>query len=215
MLSESQTDLATISEVQLAETLSKVKCLRQTEELQARLPAQLAPFESNISIIKPIETVNTNPTGVHHCVCKVKERKIRMSVAVAPSPDSEPHVKTLKLDYLDWWSSSRYLTGAAQSHMQSISFQYGPPHRGKTKAFTGWYDDPGTSETISKHGGIKSVVKEIVRDMGFHGCEIDELEVIEALLGDDGRELLESYAQDGPTLRKIIEDELEVDEEKP
>jgi hypothetical protein len=138
-----------------------------------------------------------------------------MSVAVALSP--EPHVaKTLKLDYLDWWSSSRYITGAAQSHMQSISFQYGSPQHGmgvKAKAFTGWYDDPGMSETISNHGGIKSVVKEIVRDLGFRECEIDnELEVIEALLGDDGRELLESYAKDGPTLRKIIEDKLEVEE---
>jgi hypothetical protein len=77
-------------------------------------------------------------------------------------------------------------------------------------AFTGWYDDPGTSDSESSHGGIKSVVEEVVRDMGFRECELDnKLEVIEALLGDDGRQLLESDAQEGTTLRKIIEDELE------
>jgi hypothetical protein len=80
----------------------------------------------------------------------------------------------------------------------------------KATAFTGWYDDPGTSDTKSSHGGIKSVVEEVVRDMGFREHELDnKLEVVEALLGDDGRKILESYAQDGTTLRKIIEDDLE------
>ena len=68
------------------------------------------------------------------------------------------------------------------------------------------------SETEFSHGRIKSVVNEVVQDLGFREREIDnELEVIEALLGDDGRELLESYAQDShgpPTLRKVIEDDL-------
>ena len=35
-------------------------------------------------------------------------------------------------------------------------------------------------------------MEEVVRDMGFRECELDnKLEVIEALLGDDGRQLLE------------------------
>lgn len=145
-----------------------------------------------------------------------------MSVSVAPSPHSqsqnsekadEPHAKPLELVWRDWWTSSRYATGSANSHMHSISLRYGPPELGmhsKVTAFTGWYDDPGTGETIFSHGGIKSVVGEVVRDMGFREHELgDKLEVIEALLGDDGRQLLESHAQDGTTLRKIIEDELE------
>jgi hypothetical protein len=80
------------------------------------------------------------------------------------------------------------------------------------EAFTGWYDDPGTSETEFSHGGIKYVVEQLVQDMGFREQELDnilKLEVIEALLGDDGRQILESYAQEGTTLRKIIEDDLE------
>lgn len=120
MSSASQIDHATMSEDQLAEMLSKMKSSRETEALRARLPAQLAPFASNISIIKLIQTVHTSPTGgVHCCSCRV-------------------------------------------------------------------------------------------RDMGFRECELDnKLEVIEALLGDDGSQLLESHSQDGTTLRKIIEDEPE------
>jgi hypothetical protein len=77
----------------------------------------------------------------------------------------------------------------------------------KATAFIGLYDDPGGSVRGLSHDGIKSVVEEVVRDMG---CELDnKLEVIEALLGDDGRRLLKSHAQDGITLRKIIEEELE------
>jgi hypothetical protein len=46
--------------------------------------------------------------------------------------------------------------------------------------------------------------------MSFCECELDnKLEVIEALLGDDGRQFLKSHAQAGITLRKIIEDKLE------
>jgi len=82
--------------------------------------------------------------------------------------------------------------------------------RSKATAFTSRYSDPGMSESESSHGGIKSVVEEVVRDMGFRERELDDkLEVIEALLGDDGRQLLESHAREGTTLRKIIEDELE------
>ena len=44
--------------------------------------------------------------------------------------------------------------------------------------------------TKLSHDGIKSAVEEVVRDMG---CELDnKLEVIEALLGEDGRQLLDS-----------------------
>ena len=58
----------------------------------------------------------------------------------------------------------------------------------KAKAFTGWYDDPGKSESEFSHGGIKSVVEEVIRDMAFREGELDnKLEVIEALLGHDGR----------------------------
>jgi len=209
MSSASQIDHATIPEDQLAEMLSKVKSSRETEALRARLLAQLAPFASNISIIEPIQTVRTSPTdGVHLCTCKVKERRICMSVAVVPSPYSqsqdseEPDAKPLKLIWRDWWTRSKYLTGSADSHMHSIFLQYGPPRRGMhSKAFTGWYDDdPGTSVTKYSHGGVKSVVEEVVRDMGFRESELDyKLEIIEALLGDDKRELLERYAQDGTT----------------
>jgi hypothetical protein len=90
MSSASQIDHATMSEDQLAEMLSKVKSLRETEALRARLPALLAPFASNISIIEPIQTVCTSPPdGVHCSSCKVKERRIWMSVAVVPSPHSQ------------------------------------------------------------------------------------------------------------------------------
>jgi hypothetical protein len=138
-----------------------------------------------------------------------------MSVAVVPSPNSqsqdsdEPHAKPLELIWRYWWTRSRYITGLAGSNMHSISLQYGP-RRGmhsKATAFIGLYDDPGGSVRGLSHDGIKSVVEEVVRDMG---CELDnKLEVIEALLGDDGRRLLKSHAQDGITLRKIIEEELE------
>jgi hypothetical protein len=48
--------------------------------------------------------------------------------------------------------------------------------------------------------------------MGFRECELDnQLEVIEALLGNDGRQILEGHTQDGPTFRKIIENGLEED----
>ena len=93
--------------------------------------------------------------------------------------------------------------------MSSISLRYGK-HSKPVKAYIGWYDDPGGSETVLSHGRIKSVVKEVVRDMGFHEGELDnKVEVIEALLGDDGNQILDGYAEDGPTLRRIIEHELE------
>jgi len=85
--------------------------------------------------------------------------------------------------------------------------------RSKARAFTGSYGDPGASVSELSHGGINSVVEEVVRDMGFRECELDnknKLAVIEALLGDDGRQLLESHADEyRPTLRTIIEEELQ------
>ena len=148
-----------------------------------------------------------------------------MSVVVRSVPDpphsqsqdsEEPHshAERLELVWRDWWTISKYLTGCAASNMHSITIIYGPPHRdgkhSKATAYTGLYDDPGTTESESTHGNIKSVVEKVVRDMGFRGDELgNELEIIEALLGDDGRQLLESRPQDGPTLRKIIKDELE------
>ena len=105
------------------------------------------------------------------------------------------------------------ISGSADSNMHSISLQYGPPHRrmrSKATAFTGWYEDPGTSlESELSHGGVKSVVEEVVQDMGLRENQLDnKLEVIEALLGDDGRRLLESHGRT-LALRKVIEDELE------
>jgi hypothetical protein len=197
--------------------LSKVKSSRETEKLRARLPAQLAPFASNISIIKPMQIVRIpRISGLHGCSCGVRERKIWMSVTVVPSSnsqsqDSVPHAKSLKLVWLDFGTTSTYLTGSVDSNMHSISLRYGPS---KATAFTGWYDDPGRSLTESSHGNIKSVVEEVVRDMGLRQCELDDkLEVIEALLGDDGKQLLESHAEPMQTLRKTIEDELEVDDD--
>jgi hypothetical protein len=145
-----------------------------------------------------------------------------MSVAVVPhsqSQDSEePHAKPLKLVWRDWRTSSKQLSGSADSHTHSISLQYGPPRRGmrpNARAFTGWYDDPGRSVDDYSHGGVKSVAEEVARDMGLQESELDsdkKLEVIEALLGADGRQLLESHARDETTLRKVIEDELEVED---
>lgn len=105
-----------------------------------------------------------------------------------------------------------YETGSADSRMHSISLKYG--HRGsrsEVTAFTGWYQDPGISlDSKSSHGNMKSIVEEVAQDMGFREGELDnKVEVIEALLGDDGRQLLESHAEEGKTLRKIIEDEIE------
>jgi hypothetical protein len=86
--------------------------------------------------------------------------------------------------------------------------------RSEATAFTGWYDALGASVSRSSHDGVKSVVEEVVRDMGFRECELDnKLEVIEALLGDDGRQLSEGEAHEGTTLRETIEDELEMRED--
>jgi hypothetical protein len=108
-------------------------------------------------------------------------------------------------------TSSGYATGFVDSNMHSISLRYGPPHgmHSKATAYTGRYDD-GTTVSESFHDDIKSVVNEVVRDMGFRECEFHyKLEVIEALLGDDGRQLLESNYMEETTLRKVIEDELD------
>jgi hypothetical protein len=146
MSSVSQIDHANMPEDQLAEMLSKVKSSRETEALRARLPAQLTPFASNISVIEPIQTLSISPTdGVHNCSCGVKERRVFMSVAVVPSPHSqsqdseEPHAKPLELVWRDWWTSSRYLTGSTDPHMHSLSLRYGHRRRGmhsKARAFT-------------------------------------------------------------------------------
>ena len=113
----------------------------------------------------------------------------------------------------------------SDSHTCFISLQYGPPGEGtqsKATVFTGWYDDDsGISQSLSSHGGIKSVVGDVVRDMGFREGEIDDklkLEVIEALLGGDGRQILDivpKRARDGKVLsalKDVIKDELEVDD---
>ena len=218
MSSASQIDLAAITDDQLAEMLSELKFSRETEALRARLPGQLAPFASNISITKPVQTVSISPSGgIHGCWCKIKERKICMSVNVAPSlysPASQPRpAQPIQLVWRDWCTGANYLTGSADSHMHSISLQYGP-RRGtysEAKGFTGWYQDPGMSRTRYSHGGIRSVVEEVVRDMGFHESELDnKVEVLEALLGDDGKRLVEKHTGPGVTLRKTIEDEIEI-----
>ena len=43
---------------------------------------------------------------------------------------------------------------------------------------------------------------------GFREGELDKLKVIEALLGDDGRLLLESHSAYLKSLKKVIEDDL-------
>ena len=201
---------ATMSESQLAEMLSKLRASRETEALRGRLPAQLAPFASNISITEPTQSTNIAPCdGLHYSSCDFKERTVCMSIAVVLSQHSqsqEPHAKPLKLVWKHWGTSSRYLTGSADSRMHYLSLKYG---RSKAKvAFAGWYCDPGVSESKSSHGGVKSVVEEVTRDMGFHGEMDNKLEVLEALLGDDGMKLLMSRHED-PTLRQVIADELE------
>lgn len=146
-----------------------------------------------------------------------------MSVTVVPRPYIQPpqgsgelSAKSLKLVWRDWWTTSRYLTGSAQSLMHSITLEYDSLDPGKkstrAEAFIGWYDDPGTGESELNHGGIKSVVEEVVRDMGLSEGELDShLKVLEALLGDDGRQLLESH-DDEKTLSQIIDEELEEEE---
>lgn len=67
---------------------------------------------------------------------------------------------------------------------------------------------------LHSHGGIRSVVEEVIRDMGFRENELDiepMVKVIGALLGDDGMEILESTIRDREEtrLRDIIEYELE------
>jgi hypothetical protein len=98
--------------------------------------------------------------------------------------------------------------------MHSISLRYGGTHLPEARAFTSWYNDPGISKSGFSDGGVKSVVENVVRDMGLRGCEVgDKLEVLDALLGDDGKQLLESHPdEEGQTLRKVIEDELEKEE---
>lgn len=219
MSSASQIDLATMPEDQLAEALSEVRSSRETKALRARLPEILAPFASNITVIEPIQTADTfHNDGANCCYCSVRERRIRLSVAVVLSRHSQsrrakkkPRGKRLELFWRDWETSSRYLSGSADSDMHSITLQYG---RSKATAFTGGYADPGTSGIEHSHGGIKSVVKKVVKGMGFHGSEhYNETEVIEALLSRDGGQLLDLHAQiDGrPTLRETIEDKLELE----
>ncbi|KAG5641786.1 hypothetical protein DXG03_004190 [Asterophora parasitica] len=173
---------------------SKVKSSEETEKLQARLPAQLAPFASNISIVGPIRTVSISLNdGIHYSACEVKERRIPFGTRVARLVDNVevPH----------------RICGFAHAF-------YFPPIR-DAEALTGRYDDSGTSESESTHGNVKSVVKEVARDMGLREVELDnELEVLEALLHHDGKQLLGRNAEEGKTLRKIIEDEI-TEEEDP
>ena len=216
-------------EVQLAEMPFNVKISQETEALRARLPAQLAPFASNISIVEPMQTICVSPNeGVHLSGCAVEERRICMQVAVVPSTHSqsqdseslveESHTKSLKLVWQDWSQTARYTIATADSQMYSISLKYGALPDGMhptAKAFTGGYfDGSGIHKLRSSHGGIKSVVEEVVRDMGLRECELDnKAEVIGALLGDDGMYLLESWwwarRVDETPLREIIEYELE------
>ncbi|KAN0126609.1 hypothetical protein V8E52_000249 [Russula decolorans] len=200
-----------MSEDQLAEMLSKVKSSRETEALRARLPAQLAPFASNISVVEPIQTVCTNPTdGVYCCSCEVNERRICMSVAVVPSPHSqsqdleEPHAKPLELVWRDWWTGASQIPTCILFPFDTVLLIVECARRRQ----------PLRAVSRSSHDGVKSVVEEVVRDMGFRECELDnKLEVIEALLGDDGRQLSEGEAHEGTTLRETIEDELEMRED--
>jgi hypothetical protein len=117
--------------------LSKVKSSRETETLRARLPAQLAQFASNISIIEPIQTIRISHTdGVHCCSCGSEERRTCMSVAVVPSPHSqsqdseEPRTKPFEFVWQDWSTGSSYLIGSMSSQKCSISIKYGPPRDG-------------------------------------------------------------------------------------
>lgn len=235
MASTSQT-YATMPEDQLAELLSNVKSLRETEALRARLPAQLAPFASNISITKPVEIISTSPpVGINGSYFIVNERRISMSVAVVPSPpshsqsqgqgsagpaDEPPRAKKkpLELIYRDWMTRTLYVSGAAESEMLYIFLHYGDSGdatRSRARAFSGRYSDPQIRGIGYSHGRIKSVVGEVARDMGLREGELEnKLEMIDALLGDDGKELLDSPPWEGPRepLRKVIEDELEMKE---
>jgi hypothetical protein len=230
-------DLATIPEDQLAQALAKVKSSKATEALRARLPAQLAPLASNIAITEPIHTDSVSAMdGLYYSSFMFKKRSIMMAVTVDLSPYSpsqnseEPHAKQLELIWKEWETSLKCGTGSADSLMYSLSLRYSHPKdltdreedlsiptyqlrhdRRKpatVKAFTSSYMDVGLSMYQSSHGGIRYVVQELVKDMGFCGGEVDnklQMEVMEALLGDDGKQLLGSCIEGGTPLREIID----------
>jgi hypothetical protein len=238
MSSTSHIDLTSISVEELSNSLSKVECALQTEALRARLPAQLVPFASNISVTTPVQSISISPTdGLNESACEVNESRVVMSVTVfssdsQPKDDSdEPGVKSLELVWRHWWTAS----GSVYSRMYSLFLEYGRPSDIKwakravkqgrrqdriipahemplrAKAFTGLYGDPGMDRYRSTHGGIKMIVAELVKDMGFSsGGEVNKLDVLESLLGDGARESLDRCVEEErPTFRKVIEEELE------
>jgi hypothetical protein len=140
----------------------------------------------------------------------------------------------LELVWQDWWTNVHNGSADAYSSLTSVSLNYGPlnaspinfPTRGASewqprstdkrfaKAFTAEYYDPTIVMYEYNHAGVKNHVTKVVRDLGFVGGEINELEMIEVLLGGDARGILERRNQnvensEPPTLREVIEDELE------
>ncbi|KAI0263508.1 hypothetical protein BGY98DRAFT_940216 [Russula aff. rugulosa BPL654] len=123
----------------------------------------------------------------------MREDQLAEMLSKSPSkPFAFPTLMGSTAVLLQWFHLRIHSRKTQRSHVLSLLNSFGKTGR-QAETFMAWYDDgSGATDTAYAHGGIRSVVEEVIRDMGFRESELDielVVKVIGALLGDDGMEI--------------------------
>ena len=99
-----------------------------------------------------------------------------------------------------------YRSGGAGSETVCFSVALGSS---EAEAFVTEYGDPGMQVVEYAHGDTDEILKFLLKGSGGDECALDELELVEILLGDDVKAHLDAEVQLYPPLRQVIKEHLE------
>jgi hypothetical protein len=179
---------------------------RENKAFKARLPPRLADIASRIRVIRPKKTTTASATGgAYGSSFTVNMNEVHFSVRLTQGTDKE-----LALMLSNWSIDISAETG---SETVSVTVKYGIEPEGLATASSSEYGDPGVGSYDANHGGMLNVLKALLDDLEV-GDRMNEVEILQLLLGDDGEGALDIMFQNTrPSLKQIIMERLDHYEE--
>ncbi|KAF8900979.1 hypothetical protein CPB85DRAFT_1439288 [Mucidula mucida] len=174
----------------------------ETIALRARLPDFLQPFASNLSVCDPSDDQKIRRLdGANSCTFYISASSV--SLTVSPPASTHPQ-KHLKIHSENWGTSSRYVTDCASSEKLAVFLSYRAvddesDRRGLANA------DPGEDMYAHSAKGVKEIVEDVVRDMGYTMEKLDK----------DACMMFWTRSWKHASLRQVIRDDLELKEGDP
>jgi hypothetical protein len=207
--SELQNYLVDISDGNFETVVAAARVKRETKALRARFPPHLTDLASCLQVVRPKETTITSlGGGANGSCCTLKKYKVHLSVHLGQE-DVNAIDKELTLTLCRWRLYHIYVSGSASSETISASIKYGKKQ--DLGAFASEYSDPGIEMFEATHGGVKTVLKNLLRDLGGGG-DLDEIEMLGLLMGDDLEAMIDvELKKRYPSLRKVIIEQLELE----